>query len=141
MKKRKPIQRLLLAGLLCLAIACDHPQCRNTNPVFDKFDHGTREYKSELFKQLKNRDQSELYVVFENYERHNEQDFMLVRIEGKDLCAKGLMTVKDWSLLGSIQKNKGEGYRGAVLKDLKFEIQHDSTCMELVFKSLDKIVD
>ena len=139
--KRKFTQSLLFAGLLGLASACDHPECKNTNPVFDQFSPGTVEYKRELFKQLKARDQSELQFVFENYEHHNEQDFMLVRIQGKDLCAKGLMTVKDWSSLGSIQKNKGVGYRGAVLKDLKFEIQHDSTCMELVFKSLGKIVD
>ncbi|PBQ30325.1 hypothetical protein CNR22_00630 [Sphingobacteriaceae bacterium] len=139
--KQKLINLIMVAGLVASAIACDQPDCKNTNPVFDQFAPETNEYKVELFKELKNIDQSELRFVFEGYEHHNEQDYMLVGIQGKDLCAKALMTVKDWSSLGRIQINKGKGYSGAVLKNLKFEIQDDSTCRELIFKSLDKIID
>ena len=127
--------------LFIFVASCDRPECKNTNPVFDKYSPETKEYKDELIKQLKLIDNSKLTYWFDKYQKDNEHEYIYINIQGDGLCAKSMVTVKQWDKLAGIQKTEGKGYSGAKLKNFKFEIYQDSTKTELVYKSVDAIID
>ena len=136
------IKTLTAFCLLSLTVSCDRPQCKNTNPVFDKFSPDEKEYKDELVKQLKVVDNSKLSYWLDKYQEDDSLQYLHVFIQGDGLCAKGIVTIKKLDdKLEGIQKAKGMGYSGAELTNLKFDIYQDSTKTELVYKSLDGIVD
>ena len=124
-----------------ILISCDRPECINTNPVFDKYTPETKEYKDELVKQLNNVDQSDVRYWFEKYVKDGEREMIYVFIQGKGLCAKGVITVKQWGRISGIRRSKGMGYRGAELQGLKLDIVQDSVTTELFYRSAMDIID
>jgi len=119
-------------------VSCDRPECKNINPVFDKYSPETREYKNELVKHLKRIDNSKLSYWLDKYQEDDSLQYLHVFIQGDGLCAKGVVTVNKWDdKLEGIHKAKGKGYSGAELTNLKI----DSTNTELIYQSIDAIVD
>jgi hypothetical protein len=135
------LKSTVLLCLLLLIVSCDRPQCKNTNQLFDKYSPDSKEYKEELIKQLKLIENSELSYWFKEYKLENEKEYIYVFIQGRNLCAVGELTVKQWGNLGSIQRTKGMGYQGAQLTNLKFDIYQDSSKTELIYKSHGMILD
>ena len=128
--------------LLIFVVSCDRPQCKNTNPVFDKFSPNEKEYKDELVRQLKSVDNSKLSYWLDKYQEDDGLQYLHVFIQGDGLCAKGIVTIKKWDdKLEGIHKAKGMGYSGAELTNLKFDIYQDSSKTELIYQNLDGIVD
>jgi len=121
---------------------CDRPACENTNSIFSKFAPDAKEYKDELVKQLANVEKSQLSYWMDTYQENNDAQRILVNIQGKGLCAKILLVVKDSEKgIEGLLNNKGLGYRGAELENLKFDIQQDSVSTEFIYKEISGIVD
>ena len=136
------IKPLIVLSLLTFIVSCDRPECNNTNPVFDNYAPEAKEYKKELAKQLKSIDQSKLSYWFDKYAEEGNTQFLYVDIHGDNLCATGILTVKNvQNKIDGIIKKKGLGYSGAQLKDVRFEIIQDSIKSELVFLDLGAVVD
>lgn len=139
----KPLFKSLI-GLcgLTLILSCDKPVCENTNPVFDQYAPHSKEYKDELARQLKLVDNSKLSYWMGIYVEKNNLRYIYADIQGDGLCAVIVSTVKDSQEgIEGILKAKGMGYRGAELRDLKFDLLQDSSGTEFIFKSVDSIVD
>jgi len=136
------IKTLTIFFLLTFIVSCDRPVCKNTNTIFDKYSPDTKEYKDELVKQLANVDKSKLTYWMDTYQEDNNSEYIHAHIQGDGLCAKIVLTVNgsDKSIEG-ILKNKGMGYGGAELEDLKFEVKQDSTSTEFVFQEISGIAD
>ena len=133
---------LTIFGLAILAGGCDRPVCKNTNPIFDKYAPDAREYKDELAKQLATIDRSKLTYWMDTYQENNDAKLINVHIQGDGLCAKIVLTINDSDKgIEGIVKNKGMGYRGAELEDLKFDIKQDGTSTAFVFQEISGIVD
>lgn len=130
----------LLLATLIFSNSCDKPECKNTNPIFDKFMYNTKEYKSELAKQILSIGTRNLTYWFDKYLKKGSEEFILIHIQGEKLCAKGEIKVNDWSKISGMRKEIS-GYRGAELKGLKLEIEQDSTGTNLIYKSVDMIID
>ncbi len=129
-------------GLAILTIGCDRPACKNTNTTFDKYAPDTKEYKDELVKQLATVDISKLTYWMDAYQEDNNSKYINAIVQGDGLCAKIDLTVNDSGKgIEDILKNKGNGYRGAQLEDLKFDIKQDSTSTEFVFQEISEIID
>ncbi len=132
---------LILLSVCCLSIySCDMPECSNTNSVFNKFSPDAREYRDELGKQIRNIGVRNLSYWHDQYLEKNGAEYIVVHIQGKDLCAKGEIQVNDWTKLSGI-RNEPSGYRGAELVGLDFEIDSDSTGTVFRFEDIDKIID
>lgn len=136
------IKTLTVFYLLTFIFSCDRPVCENTNTIFDKYSPDAKEYKDELVKQLATVDKSKLTYWLDTYQEKNDAKLINVHIQGDGLCAKIVLTIigSDKGIDGII-KNKGMGYRGAELEDLKFDIKQDSTSTEFVFQEISGIVD
>lgn len=139
----KPLIIVLLIFELVFTLAsCDRPSCKTTNPVFDSSSPQSQEYKSELAKQLKLVDRSELSYWVGMYRENAGSQFIHTYIQGDGLCAVIVLKVEDSQQgIQGILKTKGKGYRGAELKDLKFNVRQDSVNTEFVFKSVASILD
>jgi hypothetical protein len=122
-------------------ISCDRPDCKNTNPLFDNYSPNSREYKTELIKQLKNIDKLKLSYWFKEYVESNGQELLLFNIQGDGLCAIIVLTVQQWDKLEELRQKKGVSFRGAEFKNLKFDIQQDSTNVNFILRYFDRIID
>jgi hypothetical protein len=128
--------------LLTFIVSCDRPICKNTNTIFDNFTPDRKEYKDELVKELEKIDKTKLTFWMENYQEIGKSQFIYVNIQGDGLCAKIVLTIESSKKgIEGILKNKGDGYIGAELENLKFEIRKDSMLTEFVFKEIIAIVD
>ena len=133
---------LTIFGLLIFATSCNRTMCKNTNPNFDNYSPDTKEYKDELVKQLATVDKSKLTYWMDTYKEDNNSQTILAHIQGDGLCAKILLVVNESDKgIEGIIKNKGMGYGGAELEDLKFDIKQDRTSTEFVFQEISGIVD
>jgi len=135
------INALSVFCLLTFIVSCDRAVCKNTNIIFDKYSPDTKEYKDELVKQLAKVDKSKLRYWMDTYQEHNNSKYFTAHIQGDGLCAKIYFTIVSNKGIERLLKNKGMGYRGAELTDLKFDIKQDSTSTEFLFQQAGGIVD
>ncbi|MBR2647265.1 MAG: hypothetical protein IKD55_00350 [Sediminibacterium sp.] len=133
---------LTIFGFLILTVSCEQPKCKNTNLIFDKYSPYTKQYKDELVKQLINIDKSKLTYWMDEYQEIDNSQNICANIQGDGLCAKIVLVVRgsDKGIQG-ILNAKGKGYRGAELKDLKFDIKQDNLSTEFVFKEISRVID
>lgn len=131
----------VLIGITTLIIACDRPECKNTNQVFDEFAPDSREYKTELIKQLENTDYSKLTYWFKEYVESNGEELLFFNIQGDGLCAVIVLNVEDWKKLEALREAKGVSFSGAEFINLKFDIQQDSANIMFMFRDFRRIAD
>ena len=131
--------------VICFALlisSCDTPQCKNSNPIFDKNTPESKAYQDELIQQLKTTDNSGLIYTLENYIEKEGTAFLYVRVQNDSLCATAVVKVTDWDVkLEDIHRTKGKGYHGAELKNLQLQIVQDSLKTELLYKDIEAIID
>lgn len=78
---------------------------------------------------------------FSDHVQLNGNDYILVNIQHEQLCATGMIEVKDRDKLEGIYRTNGSSYKGAELKGLAFDIFRDSAGVEFFYRTLDRIVD
>ena len=139
MKKQFPIL-VLLALIVC--ISCDRPKCNNTNPIFDKFEPLSNEYKRELLDQLDHTDNSLLTYWLDKYEENSQNKYLYVNVQSENLCAIMVLDVKAASKgIDNIIKNKGKGYIGAELCNVSFYPVRNETGIRMELISVGAIKD
>lgn len=138
--KSKVLNLSLLIVIFNFANSCNRPECRNINPVFDKFTFDTKEYKSELAKQIQSIGTENLSYWFDKYYKKAGKEFIVIHIQGGALCAKGEIQVNDWSKISGMRREVS-GYSGAELSGLKIEIEQDSIGTNFIYDNIDRILD
>jgi hypothetical protein len=128
-------------GLIIFIFSCDKPDCKNNNPIFDKYTPNKEEYKAELVKQLSIIDKTKLRYWFSEYVESNGKEYLYFQIQGDNLCAKIVLKVEQWNKLEQLRQKKGVSYRGAEFINLQFDIKQDSINTEFIFRDFDEIID
>lgn len=131
--------RYIVIISILLFLGCDRPQCRNTNPVFDKFTPGSREYRAELVSQLRKADPHRLNYWMDDVQIINSKRYLEVHVQGGDLCAKALLDIGDWKK--ELSPGSMIGYKGAELTGLQYEVINDSTGPWLRMVKVERIID
>ena len=137
------LMALALAGAL-LVSACDRPECRNTNPVFDQNSIDSKAYLEELVKEMAKRDPKDLTYWMYNWEVRDYKQYMIVNVQGDGLCAQAFLTLpadkpaykgpkKDYSSAG--------GSRGAQIVGLEYQVVHSAEGPVLLFEKYDDMID
>ena len=132
---------IILLSLTTLYISCDRPDCKNTNPLFDNYSPHSREYKTELVKQLQNIDKLKLSYWFKEYVESNGQELLFFNIQGDGLCAVIVLNVEGWRKLDELRQKKGVSFKGAKFKNLEFDILQDSTNFSFILRDFERIID
>lgn len=136
------INRLLsFLVITTFLMACDRPECKNTNPMFDNHAPDSREYKAELVKQLELVDHSKLTYWFNKYQESNGQQQLLFNVQGKGLCAVIVLNAEEGDKLEPLRKTKGLGYRGAQFTHLTYDIRQDSVKTAFIFRDFEHLID
>lgn len=135
------IRSLTIISLALIVFACDRPECINSNPVFDLNPPTSKVYKDELVKKLETIDQSTLTFWLKKYESVNEKEQLYFYIQGENLCAEIVLTMKHWNKLERVRAKKGVSFRGAQFTDLKFDIYQGSTSTDFVYRTYGRIID
>jgi hypothetical protein len=128
-------------AVFCLFInSCSMPECRNINPVFENFTPESPTYKKELAKQIRSIGSHNVSYWHDKYLMKGTAEYIVVNVQGKDLCATLEIQVADWRKINSMRQ-EASGYSGAKLVGLDFEIVEDSTGAAFLFRDVDRIVD
>jgi len=138
--KNRIVHSFLLISLISL-VACDRPECKNENPIFEANEPDSKVYKDELVNQLKEVDPSKLTYWLKEYDDQNGVESLYFNIQGDGLCAILHLTVNDWNKLENVRERKGVGRRGAEFTNLKFKIKQDSLSTEFIYISYDRLID
>lgn len=132
----------IVTSILSVVVsACDKPECTNTNPIFDKNQPESRIYQDELAFQIQKTGTEYLSYWFRNYENQNGNELLYFSVQGDSLCATMILEVRDWSNLSDLREKKGESYRGAEFRGLKFDIEQDSLSTRFIYKGQLEIID
>ena len=134
------IAKSLALILIALQISCDRPSCQNTNPIFDKFEPQSNEYKYELAAQIRSVGFENLDYWFDRYLNENGKEFIEIYIQGKSLCAKSVVEVNDWSKIETLRK-KVNGFHGAKLNGFQMRIEQIGKETHFIFEDVENIVD
>ena len=133
---------LMFFFVLMSIASCDRPVCENTNAVFNKYSPDSKEYKDELVKLLAKIDKSKLTYWVDTYQEDKTSKYIHAHIQGDGLCAKIILSVNNSQKgIDNILKNKGMGYSGAKLENLKFNIKKNGSSNEFVFQEVSGILD
>ena len=136
------IKTITALSLLIFIVSCDRPECKNTNVIFNKFTPETKEYKDELIKQIEKVDKTKVTYWMKSYHENDNSQSINVNIQSDSLCAEIVLKIaSSKNGIEGILKNKGKGYIGAELKNLKFEIEKDSASTEFIFEEISGIID
>ncbi len=128
--------------LLSLGIAsCDGVECTNHNPIFEQHAPTSKEYKSELVKQLQQRNFSRIDYSIKGYEEIDSIAYMKIDISGKNLCAIGYLDIQNTEELEQFKKVKGVSYSGAGLEGLVYHIDSSDGNYNFIFDDVVWIVD
>ena len=134
-------QILPMIILFLYLISCDRTDCKNTNPIFDKYQPASTEYKLELIKQLSMVDKAELRYWLKEYNEIGNEVQLHFYIQSKELCAVLVLDVEQWNKLEPLKKTKGKGRYNAEFTNLQFEIVHDPLNPKFVYKDHSRIID
>ena len=129
---------------ICLLIACDRPECENTNPVLAKFSPYANEYKAELIQQLNTTDRKKVTYWIKRFVPHDNRLYLQVYVQTEGLCAEAVLDITDSDRFKSkkeIQRPGGYGYCGAELIGLKYRIDSSANGYNFIFESVEKVVD
>lgn len=131
----------LVISLFTTTFSCNRPNCKNENPIFANYTPDSKEYKSELIKQIKSADLTKCTFWFKEYVKTGHEELLYFDILGENLCAVLVLKVDDWSKLEELRAKQGVTFRGAEFKNLTFEIQEDSSNVKFVYRNFDEIID
>ena len=140
MEKNKRYILCLCITFFYLAGCSGKPACRNANLIFEKLTPGTKEYKSELAKQIQKTGSDNLRYWFVHYAKKGTSEYILVQVRGADLCAMAEIQVNNWGKISNMRREPG-GYSGAELKGLEIDTEDDSSGTNFIFRNVDRIMD
>jgi len=136
------IRSALLFILLSVSISsCRWPECKNKNPIFDQVEPNSKIYKDELVNEIIIRGQESFGYWFDSYLEEDGKEYIWVKIQGRELCAKVLIQVLDWHNIEAIKRTKGKGYENAQLVGLTFGIKQDSLSTEFIYNYVIMTLD
>lgn len=139
----KQVSTFVLCALLCIALSsCDgNRSCSTNNPVLNQSPPTSTVYNIELLRLINTSDSNEVSYYFDSYQKEEDAEYIIVKAQGPDFCAKGHFQVRDWTGLETVQKTNGKGYTGAELVGYRFTVDGSSEPIQLVYTSVESIFD
>lgn len=133
--------RLLFVFLFSFLLSCDRPECRNTNPVFDRHPFHSLEYKAELARVITNKGERNLTYWLAYYYHQDNKDYATIYVQGVNVCAIMLMDITHGEGWKNFKEAQGAGYNGAQLINLHYRIEQNGLQTDFVFEKMRMILD
>ena len=117
-----------------LIAACNRPECKNTNPIFENYKPTDQEYKAELVKQIHLSDPAKVHYWIDRYKEINKKPFMSVNVQGDGLCATMMIDLKNPNKLKHFKNVRGLSYSGAEIKGLQYYTDSSTGVYNFIFE-------
>jgi hypothetical protein len=127
---------LFIIASAFLLISCDMPQCKNTNPVFEKYSPESEPYKAELAKRLFAMN-AEFWIA--GYKEMNHEEYICLYTQSDNLCAVAVMRIGNSKNLEQFKRNKGFGYTGAKIAGIKYMTLNEGIKTEFILSDCEII--
>ncbi|MCH7535075.1 MAG: hypothetical protein IH948_04925 [Bacteroidetes bacterium] len=137
----KTVVVLLTIPFALFISSCDRPACQNKNPIFDSYGIESFEYKDELIKEMNRIGNDKLRFWLSSYYEKDGKEYIVVHVQGADLCAKGEIQVINWQKIEGIRAAKGKSYFGAELNRLTFAVLKTDKSIDFIYTDIDRIFD
>ena len=82
--------------LFSIVLSCRWPDCINKDPVFDENEPTSEIYQKALIKELDKAGLDHFGYWFDSYVEEDNKEYIWVKIQGYDLCARAKLRVLDW---------------------------------------------
>jgi hypothetical protein len=136
------MKKIILCFVCLFGLISCKKECSNSNSLFNNNPPESKAYQDELVKQLQNKDRKNIVYTLEKYVEKGEVTYLYFGVSDANLCATAILKAKKFDAkLDPIHKTKGQGYFGAVFQNLRFQIVQDSNKTELIYESVDRIID
>jgi len=133
---------MVLAMVMVTFIACNRPDCKSKNPIFNNNSYLSEIYKEELAIEIKKAGMENLSYWLSEYKEIQGKEYMVVSVQGPQICAKVPIRVINWDAkISDFHSKKGVTYSGARLDGLQFDIRHKSNGIEFHYVSVQHIID
>lgn len=130
----------LFIGLWALSSCEQRPECKNTNPVFEQANPAELSYKKELVERMSEADYTKLRFWYEDLKKEGDRNYLVIHIQGEDICAEAQILVLDWHRLEEIRDSEGKALRGKEIKGLRIGVQEDPFGLELLYKGHERFI-
>lgn len=124
-------------GLIVVTACNSYSISENKEPVFKNFKPEEAVYKNKLAEMIQSNPDDLTYI----FEKYIDAEHIEIMVSGTDFLATGLIQVNDWTGIEGVKEAKGGGYRGAELSGLQLDIVDKPSGAELIYKSIDYIID
>lgn len=135
----KPLFLFLFLLLACFS--CDRPECKNTNPIFDKYPPESVEYKRELVHELLKTEPQNVGFWADSYKKIGDREYMYIYVQSDAICAKGILDITEGLNLDNYKRVKGKSYSGAKIQGLQFRFDTAVDRYDLVYVDMTMLVD
>jgi hypothetical protein len=142
LKMRYFVVQITVLLALVMHFSCSRPSCESANPIYQHNSFYSEQYKKELAHDITLIGDSNLRYWLYAYKIHDGTEYMIVSVQGRELCAKMPVKVLLWdNKIKSIQERKGASYRGARFADFEFDILKEGDVTHFIYRGMDHIVD
>jgi hypothetical protein len=135
---------LFIIASAFLVISCDMPQCKNTNPVLEKYSPESNEYKKKLailLLDVLKSGNNDLRYGIDHYEEKNGKRFLYISIQGSKLCAKGEFEVNYSGNLKRFCDSKFLGRYGAEVLGISYITKVENGQIIFVLNDIGPMID
>ncbi len=131
----------ILAFASALLGSCTEHTCHNSMQVFDANPPESAEYRKALIQLIRGDKGNSLQYIFDRYVEQDGKKYLSINIYEDSICAKALVEVHDSYGIEKLVRNKGLGYSGSELVDLRLTVADSATNPRLVYSNLAFIID
>jgi hypothetical protein len=138
------IRNFVFCAAFALAVpaSCAKPECKNSDPIFDKYLPDSKAYNDELLRRMRSVDESRLSYWVDGYSESAKTKSLRVKVRGKNLCALMILQITaSQKGIEGIVKNRGGGYSDAELTGLEYGIALDGDTPKFIFRKAGRIID
>ncbi len=127
--------------LAVLFTSYDRAECSSINPVFKEHNPQEQEYKKELARIIDSAGSDAFDYWIARYHKSDVTEYLMVHIQNSNVCAIGMLENQGVEELEHMSLVGGDGYRGAQLSGLEYEVKRHGDSVNFVCTAVDSIID
>lgn len=126
---------------MILYTSCGRPECTNHREVFNSHQPDDAAYRYELVLLIDSSGKDAFDYWIADYVKKGDRVLMPVNIQNEHVCAILPLDITEYRGLEQFRKVEGNGYRGAGLTGIEYDIVKDDSTIHFNLKEIGHILD
>ncbi len=130
---------LSVLAICVLMAACNRPECKNTNPIFENNKPDAIAYRQSLHEELSTAKDVRYWA--NEYIEQDGKAYMFANVQNNNICATAIFDITNTRGLENYREAKGKSYSGSEITDLRYDVVSDSNGYHYILQSIGRIID